>query len=643
MLQLQNVSKAFTSNPLLTNVTLEIKPASRIGLVGRNGAGKSTLLKLLMGQIEPDEGNITYPSHVKVNYLSQEPNLNPHNTLEQEMRSVFAHIDQLNARESDLLAQMASPDLSAQELTRLVDQLGDVQQALANADTDTLDARITRILQGLGFADSDAQRMTTEFSGGWQMRINLAKVLLEGADILLLDEPTNHLDMETCEWLEQFLVGFTGGIVLVSHDRQFLDAVTNTIAEVDRGTVVLWPGNYTAYLAQKAEKLERDTAAYDRQQKQLDKQQAFVDRFRASATRSTQAKSRERQLDKIVRLEPPTEDNRLMRLQFPVKQASGIEVMTIKDLAKGYTNKPLFAHVDAVVERGQRIFLLGANGAGKTTMLRLLLGLEPPDQGTVTLGHNVELGYFSQQQLETLNPDQSPLETMRDECPKLNDTELRNLLGRFLLRGDDVFKPVGVLSGGEKSKLALAKLMMSGTNTLILDEPTNHMDLPAKEVITEALAAYEGTFLCISHDRTFIDALATQLWELVDGHLIVYEGNYAFYKQHRVARRELAKQLEAKRQAKRDKAAQAVASPVATPKGMEVSPAKASLKHLQKLEKQVLSLETEVATLQTRMAEPTLQSDYAQLAELTQQLTQKQAQLAEATQAWEAVAEACNV
>lgn len=635
-IQLNAISKSFATHSLFQDVTLQIGAKRRIGLIGRNGCGKSTLLKILMNQLQPEEGSIYRAPGLRINYLTQEPVINPDLTVEEELRSVFIVLKQLSQQEADILAKLSDPAQTGEQQMGLVEELHDIQTRIEQLDADSIDARIGKILKGLGFSLADQQRKTIEFSGGWQMRINLAKVLLEGADILLLDEPTNHLDLETCEWLEDFLKAYPGGIVLVSHDRHFLDQVVTDIAELENGTLKVWTGNYTAHLEQKAAERDALTAAHDRQQKELATQTAFVDRFRASATRSTQAKSREKQLAKIERIELPPEDNRRLAIRFPTPIQSGREVVSIQKLGKSFGDKHLFSNLAAELERGQRVFLLGANGCGKTTLLKLILGLEKPDSGSIRFGHNVVTGYFSQNQLETLDANLSIFDTMREACPKMDNTEVRTLLGRFLFSGEQVFKPVSVLSGGEKSKLALAKLMTSGPNTLLLDEPTNHMDIPAKEVITEALLDFEGSMLCISHDRYFIQTLATHIWEVYNGHLITYSGDYDYYL---FKRGEMRAKIDAQIHAQRSK----VVNPPAVESEAQV---KASIqqenfaakkevdKRIKKIEKQIIKLETDIESLQAQLLDPALQTDYQKLQQITLDIEARQSELTTLNSEW---------
>lgn len=631
MIQLSHLYKSFNGEPLLEDIQLQIRANSRLGLVGRNGCGKSTLLKIIHGVVEVDEGIISRSPGLRINYLSQEPQLQDGLTLQEELQSVYSALHLLQEEETQILKRLENVDATPEEQETLIADLMSVQERIHLFEPQTLEARIDRLLQDLGFTPADFERKTSDFSGGWRMRINLAKILLEGADILLMDEPTNHLDLPTVEWLEGFLKSYPGGIVLVSHDRRFLDEVCTEIAEVELGKLTLWTGNYSAFLTQKQEHLERNISAYERQQKEIVKQTAFVDRFRASANRSTQAKSRERQLAKLERVELQDTDQTLMRFKFPPPQASGREVMSLQKLTKSFGEKTLFKNLNVDLERNQRVFLLGHNGCGKTTMLRLILGLDNPDQGEIKLGHNVKLGYFSQNQLETLDGNLTLFETIHSVAPRLTNTEVRNLLASFLFTGEEVFKPVHVLSGGEKSKLALAKLMLSGPNTLLLDEPTNHMDLPAKEVLANALKEFEGTILCISHDRYFIQQLATQLWEVHEQRLLQYVGDYDYYL---FKREEMHKRLQAEL-AEAAKPQKETQTPLPTSNQSPLQQRKELEKQLTKIEKEMIRLEEKMAAHEAELANSEIQQDYTQLQTASDAIEKIRRQLELANQQWE--------
>jgi ATP-binding cassette subfamily F protein 3 len=558
MLRLEHISKIYPTGEVLKDVTWEVKVGDRIGLVGVNGAGKSTQLKIIMGDVEPTAGEIIRPASLHIGYLTQEFEVDPTRTVREEFWTVFGEANQTHHDLLIVQQQMETADPEA--LDRLINQLDKLQRRFEALDGYGLDARVEKILPELGFDSDDGDRLVSAFSGGWQMRMSLGKILLQSPDVLLLDEPTNHLDLETIEWLEKYLKGLTTPMVIVSHDREFLDRLCTQIVETERGVSSTYLGNYSAYLQQKEEAQLAQLSAYERQQKELEKQQVFVDRFRASATRSTQAKSREKQLEKIERIEAPIGSVRTLHFRFPPAPRSGREVVIIENLVHTYDDKILFLDANLTVERGDRIAFLGPNGAGKSTLLRLMMGLEKPTEGTIELGkHGVIPGYFEQNQAEALDLKKSVLDTIHDEVPDWKNEEVRTLLGRFLFSGETVYKNVEALSGGEKARLALAKMLLQPVNLLILDEPTNHLDIPAKEMMEEALQHYDGTVLIVSHDRYFISQVATKIVEIRDGQLLVYAGDYHYYldkleeEKFKAKQEKLAAEKAAKASEKREK------------------------------------------------------------------------------------------
>ncbi len=528
MLRLEHISKIYPTGEVLKDVNWEVKPGDRIGLVGVNGAGKSTQLKIITGEIEPTAGEIIRPASLHIAYLNQEFEVDFARTVKEELWRAFGEANNVN----EALAQVhrAMETATPEELDKLIHKMDRLQRQFEALDGYNLEAQIDKILPEVGFELGDSDRLVSAFSGGWQMRMSLGKILLQKPDLLLLDEPTNHLDLETIEWLEKYLRGLTTPMVIVSHDREFLDRLCNQIVETERGVSSTYLGNYSAYLQQKAETQSAQLSAYERQQKELEKQQTFVDRFRASATRSTQAKSREKQLEKIERIEAPISGVKTLRFQFPPSPRSGREVIIIKDLTHTYGEKILFLGSNLLIERGDRIAFLGPNGAGKSTLLRLIMGTEQPTEGTVKIGeHGVIPGYFEQNQAEALDLTKTVMETIHDEVPDWKNEEVRTLLGKFLFSGDTVFKTVAALSGGEKARLALAKMLLRPANLLILDEPTNHLDIPAKEMLEEAIQNYDGTVIVVSHDRYFISQVANKIVEIRDGDFRVYLGDYHYY------------------------------------------------------------------------------------------------------------------
>ncbi|MBD2594296.1 ABC-F family ATP-binding cassette domain-containing protein [Nostoc spongiaeforme FACHB-130] len=528
MLRLEHISKIYPTGEVLKDINWEVKPGDRIGLVGVNGAGKSTQLKIISGEIEPTAGDIIRPASLHIAYLNQEFEVDPTRTVREEFWTVFKEANEVQLALTQVQHDMQTA--TPEELDRLINKLDRLQRQFEALDGYGLEARIGKILPEMGFDQEDGDRLVSAFSGGWQMRMSLGKILLQAPDLLLLDEPTNHLDLETIEWLENYLKGLTTPMVIVSHDREFLDRLCTQIVETERGVSSTYLGNYSAYLQQKAENQVAQMNAYERQQKEIEKQQAFVDRFRASATRSTQAKSREKQLEKVERIEAPTSGVRTLHFRFPPAPRSGREVVKIKDLTHIYDDKILFLGANLLIERGDRIAFLGPNGAGKSTLLRIIMGTEIPSEGIVSLGdHNVIPGYFEQNQAEALDLKKTVMETIHDEVPDWKNEEVRTLLGKFLFSGDTVFKSVEALSGGEKARLALAKMLLRPANLLILDEPTNHLDIPAKEMLEEALQNYDGTAIVVSHDRYFISQVANKIVEIRDGEFRVYLGDYHYY------------------------------------------------------------------------------------------------------------------
>ncbi|MBL6798903.1 MAG: ATP-binding cassette domain-containing protein [Synechococcus sp. BS307-5m-G39] len=562
MLRLERVSKIYPTGEVLRDVTWEVKDGDRIGLVGVNGAGKSTQMKLIAGLEEPSSGQIVRQGEPRIAFLQQEFDVDPERTVREELFQAFGEAAQVLSEQKQVELAMGSEQAASdpEHLDQLIHRLGALQTRFESLHGYELDARIDKLLPTIGFTAEAAERLVKDYSGGWQMRIALGKILLQDPDLLLLDEPTNHLDVETIQWLEDYLKTQTAALVVISHDRAFLDQVCNQIVSTERGISRAYLGNYTAHLEQKALEQEATQAAFERQQKDIAAQQAYIDRFRASATRSTQAKSREKQLEKVDRVEAPIESVAGPSFRFPPAPRSGAQVALIDNLTHSYGDKILFLGAELEVERGDRIAFVGPNGAGKSTLLRLVMGLETPDEGSATLGeHNIVASYFEQNQAEALDLSKTVIDTMFEAVPDWTQTQVRSLLGSFCFSNDSVFKEVGQLSGGEKARLALALMLLSPCNLLVLDEPTNHLDIPAKQMLEDALCAYEGAALLVSHDRYFISRVANRIVELRDGELVLYRGDYNYYLEKKTEERRAADEAlqkaeqEAKRQAKRDK------------------------------------------------------------------------------------------
>ncbi|QNJ27325.1 ABC transport system ATP-binding/permease protein/ Uup family [Synechococcus sp. SYN20] len=556
MLRLERVGKIYPTGEVLRDVTWEVKPGDRIGLVGVNGAGKSTQLRLIAGMEEASSGQVVKQGEPRIAYLQQEFDVDPSRTVREELFQAFGEAAIVLDKQKKVELEMGSDRAAADpdHLDELIHELGRLQTRFEGLHGYELDARIDKLLPTIGFKLDEADRLVSDYSGGWQMRIALGKILLQDPDLLLLDEPTNHLDVETIQWLEGYLIEQKAALVVISHDRTFLDRVCNQIVSTERGVSRAYLGNYTSHLEQKALEKEASQAAFERQQKEIATQQAYIDRFRASATRSTQAKSREKQLDKVERVDAPVESVGGPSFRFPPAPRSGAQVAVIENMTHCYGENILFMEADLEIERGDRIAFVGPNGAGKSTLLRLIMGVETPEEGSARLGeHNVIASYFEQNQAEALDLNKTVIETMFEAVPDWTQTQVRSLLGSFCFSNDSVFKDVGKLSGGEKARLALALMLLSPCNLLVLDEPTNHLDIPAKQMLEDALCAYEGAALLVSHDRYFISRVANRIVEIRDGELVVYRGNYAYYQEKKVEEKAEAEanRLSAEKEAKR--------------------------------------------------------------------------------------------
>ncbi len=556
MLRLEHISKNYPGSEVLRDITWEINSGDRIGLVGVNGAGKSTQLKIIAGIEEPSSGKVVRQGNPRIAYLKQEFDVNPNHTVREELFQAFSEAAEVLNQQKRIEKLMSSEQAVNDSiyLDNLIKDLGAFQTQFEALHGYELEAKIEKMLPSIGFSTQDADQRVSLYSGGWQMRIALGKILLQEPDLLLLDEPTNHLDIETIQWLEEYLLNQNAALVVISHDRAFLDKICMQIICTERGVSRTYLGNYTAHLEQKNLEKVMTQAAFERQQKDLASQQAYIDRFRASATRSTQAKSREKLLEKVEKIEAPLSEVSGPKFHFPDAPRSGRQVALVEDLTLYFEEQILFLGANLEVAPGERIAFLGPNGSGKSTLLRLIMGLEKPNEGKAQLGpHNVKAGYFAQNQAEALDLKKTVIDTLFEAVPKWTQTQVRSLLGSFCLRDDAVFKEVRNLSGGEKARLALALMLVQPCNLLILDEPTNHLDIPAKQMLEDALREYEGAALIVSHDRYFISRVANRIVELREGELIIYKGDYNYYKEKKKEEEnQAAKELElAKKEAKR--------------------------------------------------------------------------------------------
>ncbi len=530
MIQLSSAGKRFGPKMLFENLDWLITPRARVGLVGANGTGKSTLLKVLARLDTLDYGEVSFAKGITSSYLPQDGLTLSGRTVLAECMSVFGDLLAMEQEMEDLMGKMAELDPEGEEYQRVSDRFHSLDTEFRQRDGYSLEAQAGRVLAGLGFPESDWRRRSEEFSGGWQMRLALAKLLLEKPNLLLLDEPTNHLDLEARNWLEEYLNDYPHAYVLVSHDRFFLDVTVEKMVEIWNRRVHFYTGNYENYLAEKTARRAQIDAAYKNQQERIEQLEVFINRFRYTATKAKQVQSRIKELERMERVEVPPEE-KAIHFRFPQPKASGRMVAEFKQVAKSYGAKRVFAGVNFTIQRGDRVALVGVNGAGKSTLLKLLSGLEPLSAGEYQQGHQVEVDYFAQDQYKALDADARLLDDLARAAPMAlsTQTELRGLLGSFLFSEDDVFKRIGVLSGGERNRYALARMLVRPSNFLLLDEPTNHLDLRAKDVLLEALANYTGTVVFVSHDRYFIDKLATRVFEIAEGEVNVYPGNYEDY------------------------------------------------------------------------------------------------------------------
>src|SRR5580693_5112900 len=533
MIQLSGAGKRYGHKLLFEDADWLITPESRIGLVGANGTGKSTVMKILAGSESLDYGTISRAKGISTGYLPQDGLTMTGQTVFAECMSVFAELHAFEKEMESLTRSMSELDHESQEYANVADRYQKLEHEFVARDGYTLEAQVGQVLSGLGFHRDDWTRLTEEFSGGWQMRIALAKLLLQKPNLLLLDEPTNHLDLEARNWLEEYLTTYPYAFVIISHDRYFLDITVKRIVEIWNKQMHFYAGNYDQYLAGKAARKEQLESAYKTQRDRIEQLEVFINRFRYTATKAKQVQSRIKELEKIERIQIP-EEEKTVHFSFPQPKPSGRIVAEFANVAKSYGERGINEHkvfdkVSFMVERGERIALVGVNGAGKSTLIKLLAGQEPLTAGEYKLGHNVEPDYFAQDQYKELDPEARILDDLGELSGASTQTELRSLLGCFLFSGDDVFKRIGVLSGGERNRYALLKMLLHPANFLLLDEPTNHLDLRAKDVLLEALMKYTGTVVFVSHDRYFIDNLATRVFEVGEGKVEIFPGNYEDY------------------------------------------------------------------------------------------------------------------
>ncbi len=601
MIQLSDAGKRFGPKLLFEHLDWLLTSYDRVGIVGANGTGKSTLIKVLGGLETLDYGSVALPKDVTIGYLPQDGLKLSGRSVFDECMTIFEGVQALETELHDLSARMSVIDPTIPEYNEIAERYHRVEAEFRTRDGYALEAQAGSVLNGLGFSKHDWSRRTEEFSGGWQMRIALAKLLLKKPDLLLLDEPTNHLDLETRNWLEEYLHDYPNAFVLISHDRYFLDVTVNKTVEIWNKRVHFYSGNYEKYLEQKAQRKAQIEAAYKNQKDKIDQLESFINRFRAQATKAKQVQSRIKELERIDRIEMDgIEDERTIHFSFPQPRPSGRNVIEAKALTKSFGEKQVFKDVNFTIERGDRIALVGVNGAGKSTLIRLLAAQESPTSGALNFGHNVEPDYFAQDQYKALDPNRRMLEDLSDAAPSLPQTEVRSLLGCFLFSEDDVFKPLGVLSGGERNRYALAKLLVHPSNFLLLDEPTNHLDLRAKDVLLEALSKFEGTIVFVSHDRYFIEKLATRVYEIGAGAVSVFPGNYEDY----LWRKQRDGDHEAVTSERRKGQRTLPELPLAaTPQIDDTKPKRINPIKLKQMEERRIALESEIAELESGITE----------------------------------------
>jgi len=517
MVGLNNATLFFADRPIFKEISFIINKQDRIGLVGKNGAGKTTLLKTFAGLQPLDSGDVSYPNDLSIGYLPQDMDFESGKTVWEETESTFSKSLKVKDQINEINHQLAvREDYESDSYLKMLDDLAELNQKLNLMGFDSLEAEMEKVLLGLGFNRSDFHRQTDEFSGGWRMRIELAKILLQKSDLLLLDEPTNHLDIESIQWLETFLDTYPGAIMLISHDRAFLDNLTKRTIEISLGKIYDYQAPYSKYKVLRKERREQELAAFNNQQKQIKDTEAFIERFRAKATKAVQVQSRIKQLDRMDKIEIEEEDTATMRFSFPPAPHSGKVTLQVNELSKKYDDQLIFSGVNFNIERGEKVSFVGKNGEGKSTLARIIQG-EKPSSGKVELGYQVKIGYFAQNQAEVLDSDKTVFQTIDEAARGEVRTKIRTLLGSFLFQGDEVEKKVQVLSGGERARLAMCKLLLEPANLLILDEPTNHLDIQSKEILKDALQRYDGTLILISHDRDFLKGLTNKCYEFTSG------------------------------------------------------------------------------------------------------------------------------
>ena len=609
------MSVEFSSQLLFDNINYVINPKDKIALVGKNGAGKSTMLKIIAGLQRPTGGSVAVPQDVTIGYLPQQMVLTDTLTVAEEVRKVFAHVEAMHRRLDELSAQLSErTDYESDEYHALIERVSSLTDELTMASSDNYEADMERTLLGLGFVRSDFDRPTSEFSGGWRMRIELAKLLLRRPDVLLLDEPTNHLDIESIQWLENFLVSKAKAVVLVSHDRAFIDNVTNRTIEISCGKIYDYAVNYSKFVALRAERIEQQMRAYRNQQKQIADTEDFIERFRYKATKSVQVQSRIKQLAKIERIEVDEVDTSHLNLRFPPAPRSGDFPIIIEDVGKAYGDHQVFDHATFTLRRGEKVAFVGKNGEGKSTLVKCIMG-EIPYTGDLRIGHNVKIGYFAQNQAQLLDGELTVFDTIDRVAVGDIRTKIRDILGAFMFGGEASDKKVKVLSGGEKTRLAMIKLLLEPVNLLILDEPTNHLDMKTKDILKQAIADFDGTVIVVSHDREFLDGLVGKVYEFGGGQVRECLGGiYEFLEKKRIASLQELERSQPKTEQKNSPQQKLSAAEPA--KAMKVEPSTPAQRKLSYAEQREREKTLRRATKRVEEAEAAVSAREAELAEI---------------------------
>ncbi|AMR34515.1 ABC transporter ATP-binding protein [Mucilaginibacter sp. PAMC 26640] len=635
MIAINNLTFEIGARALYDEANWHIKPGEKIGLIGANGTGKTTLLKIIVGDYKPTSGTISMAKDLTMGYLNQDLlSYSSDKNIVHVAMEAFERQNQLHD-EIEVLLKKLETDYSED----LLHKLSDKQHEFELLDGYNIEYKAHEILAGLGFSEAECERKLSTFSGGWRMRVMLAKILLQAPDILLLDEPTNHLDLPSIQWLEDYLKAFNGAIIIVSHDRWFLDKVINRTVESRKGKLNVYAGNYTFYLEEKALRSEIQRGEFKNQQSKIKQEERLIERFRAKASKAKMAQSRIKMLDKMERVDDVDDDNPEVNFSFKFSRQSGRHVVTMEHITKKYPTIDILDDAEAIIEKGDKIALIGANGKGKSTLLRIVAGADTEYEGTAQTGHNVTQTFFAQHQLESLHLEHQILQELQAFAPKQTDTELRSILGSFLFTGDDVFKKIKVLSGGEKSRVALAKALTADANFLVLDEPTNHLDMASVNILIQALDQYEGTVIVVSHDRYFLDNVANKIWFIEDQKIKQYPGTYAEYDEWNAKRKLEPKAAAPAPQPKKEEKKEVAPVKQNQPGDNKHQQLKKLNQDLSKLEEQIAAIEKEIKAMEAQLADNKIFNQAEKMKQINNNYQLKKMELGKNQQLWEALAE----